>query len=352
MDTELVRPLTSNVIHIRSKDATELSDGYNSHFRVDLTNPILIEKGYEGHIVVSSAEIPYSFYLVSADIKNNTIIYNDGTEKTYTIPSKNYDIDELISTLTDDANFPFTATFDRYTMKITLANSSGGSITINWSNALSNAEKLLGFSRTDDVVANGASTTSDYVVNLCSVHSIFIKSNIATGNVQSTRAGNSSTLQKVSVDVNGFNMIYLNQDDFRTTTITQTPVIDFIEFRITDQNDNLIQFNNVNFELSFIINTYKIFVDKKENENYIGNRRGDRQQLRNANENIPLRTPNQTIKTPADRLPNGDRFTKINPEPMSPLQTDINSTHSVENKSEIEAKAEYTILDNLLENMK
>lgn len=349
MDTELVRPLASNVIHIRSKDATILTDGYNSHFRVDLTNPIIIEKGYEGHIIVSSAEIPYSFYLVSDDVENNKIVYNDGTEKTYTIPSKNYDIDELISTLTDDTNFPFTATFDRPTMKITLTNNSGGSITINWSNTGTNAEKLLGFSGTaDDVVADGASTTSDFVVNLCSVHSIFIKSNIATGNVQSTRAGNSSTLQKMSVDVNGFNMIYLNQDDFRTTTITQTPVIDFIEFRITDQNDNLIQFNNVNFEMSFIINIYKIFIEKKENENYIGSRRAGRE-LRNGNENPPIRTPNQIINTPADRLPNGDRLTKINTERP---EIGINDTHPVENKSEIEAKAEYTILDNLLENMK
>lgn len=352
MDTELVRPLTSNVIHIRSKDADILTDGYNSHFRVDLTNPILINKGHEGHIVVSSAEIPYSFYLVSDDVKNNKIIYNDGTEKTYTIPSKNYDIDELITTLTDDASFPFTATFNRPTMKITLANSSGGSITINWSNTGTNAEKLLGFSATaDDVVANGASTTSDFVVNLCSVHSIFIKSNIATGNVQSTRAGNSSILQKVSIDVNGFNMIYLNQDDFRTTTVTQTPVIDYIEFRVTDQNDNLIQFNNVNFELSFIINTYKIFTEKGENASYIGNRRADRK-LRNDNETRPLRTPNQIIQTPAALLPNRDRFTKINPPLDPPPSEGIDSTHPVENKSEIEAKAEYTILDNLLESMK
>tara|TARA_R100001163_G_scaffold11166_3_gene10230 strand:+ start:9831 stop:10880 length:1050 start_codon:yes stop_codon:yes gene_type:complete len=349
MDTELVRPLTSNVIHIRSKDATELTSGYNSHFRVDLTNPIIIEKGYEGHIIVSSAEIPYSFYNVSADVNNNTIIYNDGTEKTYTIPSKNYDINELISTLTNDTNFPFTATFDRPTMKITLENTSGGSITINWSNSGTTAEKLLGFSGTaDDVVANGATTTSDFVVNLCSVHSIFVKSNIATGNVQSTRAGNSSTLQKISVDVNGFNMIYLNQDDFRTSTITQTPVIDFIEFRITDQNDNLIQFNNVNFELSFIINTYKIYVENNENnENYIGINR--RRQLRTGSETTPVRTPNQTIQTPADRMPNVDRLTNLVPQPP---QNNIDATHPVENKSEIEAKAEYTILDNLLENMK
>ena len=353
MDTELIRPLTSNVIHIRSKDATQLTSGFNTNFRVDLTNPIPIPKGFEGHIMVSSVEIPYSFYNVSPEVENNIIKYNDGSDKTFTIPSKNYDIDELVSTLTSANTFPFTATFDRPTMKMTFTNTSGGTITIKWTE--SNAEKLLGFSgNQDDVVAAGATTTSDFVVNLCSVHSIFIKSNISTGNIQSTRAGNSTTLQKISVDVNGFNMIYLNQDDFRTTNITQTPVIDLIDFRITDQNDNLLQLNNVNFEISLIVNTYKIFsVDVAENENYIGvnRRRGD----------VPLRTqrpqqrlrdpPQQVIKTPANPMPNMDRQTQIRyNNPNEPVV--IDDTHPVENKSELEMKAEYTILDNILENMK
>lgn len=344
MDTELVRPLTSNVIHIRSKDATQIRSGFNSHFRVDLTNPIIIDKGLEAHIIISSAEIPYSFYLVSPDVKNNTIIYNDGIEKTYILPSKNYDIDELVSTISNATNFPFTASFDKYTMKITLTNSTTGTVTINWSKIETNAEKLLGFSGdSDDVVLTGGTSISDFVVNLCSVHSIFLKSNIATGNVQSTRAGNSSTLQKISVDVNGFNMIYLNQDDFRTTTITQSPVIDFIEFRITDQNDNLIQFNNVNFELSFIINTYKMFInDNIANENYI--RQNRRRTVMGGGKG------NQIIKTPANISPNLDRQSIIIPKSVSNI--DMDSTHAVENKSQIESTAEFTILDNLLESMK
>ena len=344
MDTELVRPLSSNVIHIRSKDATQLTTGFNSHFRVDLTNPIIINKGNEAHIIISSAEIPYSFYLVSPEVKNNTIIYNDGVEKTYTLPSKNYDINELVSTLSTATDFPFTASFNRFTMKITLTNTSVGAVTINWSNINTTAEKLLGFSGdADDIVTVGGFTISDFVVNLCSVHSIFLKSNIATGNVQSTRAGNSSTLQKISVDVNGFNMIYLNQDDFRTTTITQSPVIDFIEFRVTDQNDNLIQFNNVNFELSFIINTYKMVIEDSttNNENYI---------RQNKRRTVMGGGGNQIIKTPANISPNVDRQTLLLPKPVS--NNDINSTHAVENKSAIESTAEFTILDNLLESMK
>ena len=343
MDTELIRPLTSNVIHIRSKDATQLTSGFNTNFRVDLTNPIPIPKGFEGHIMVSSVEIPYSFYNVSPEVENNIIKYNDGSDKTFTIPSKNYDIDELVSTLT----------FDRPTMKMTFTNTSGGTITIKWTE--SNAEKLLGFSgNQDDVVAAGATTTSDFVVNLCSVHSIFIKSNISTGNIQSTRAGNSTTLQKISVDVNGFNMIYLNQDDFRTTNITQTPVIDLIDFRITDQNDNLLQLNNVNFEISLIVNTYKIFsVDVAENQNYIGvNRRTGNAPLRTQRPQQRLRDPpQQVIKTPANPMPNMDRQTQIRyNNPNEPVV--IDDTHPVENKSELEMKAEYTILDNILENMK
>ncbi len=42
-------------------------------------------------------------------------------------------------------------------------------------------------------------TTSSGMVDLATIHSIMIKSDLAAGNVLSTRAGNSTPLQKISM---------------------------------------------------------------------------------------------------------------------------------------------------------
>jgi hypothetical protein len=102
----------------------------------------------------------------------------------------------------------------------------------------------------------GDTLTSTGVVNMASIHSFMLKSNIATSNVLSTRQGSSSTLQKISIDRNSNGIVYLNAQDFRQITISQTPQIDQIEFRLSDQNDRTVQLNNVNFEFTLLFQIY------------------------------------------------------------------------------------------------
>jgi hypothetical protein len=271
MDNQIVQPLRQFIVHIRSKDA-EREGILNSHLFIDLAEPIKINPLKEEiHQIVLSGEIPYSFYNVSPDVKNDTITYNTNT--TYTLPTKNYDINELVNVLTNDNNFPFSATYDIFTMKITLTNTSNSSITINWGS--SSASKILGWDLDsgDDVVGAGATTISDNVIDLATIHSLFIKSTASTNMVFSTRAGFSQTIQKVSVDVNSGNIIYLNSNDSRQTTILNNN-IEAIDLRITDQNNNLINFNNINYELTIGFLIYPINNINIRNINPARTRRG------------------------------------------------------------------------------
>lgn len=255
MDNQIVQPLRQYVVHIRSKDA-EREGLLNSHLFINLAEPIRINPLTEElHEIILSGEIPYSFYNVSADALNNTITYN--TNQTFILPSKNYDIYELIRVITNDNTFPFSATYDKFTMKITLTNTSNTTHTINWNS--SNASKVLGWDNKsgDNIVVSGASISSDNVVDLATIHSLFIKSNASTNMVFSTRAGFSQTIQKVSVDVNSGNIIYLNQNDSRQHTILHNSV-EALELRITDQNNNLVNFNDINYELTIGFLVYPI----------------------------------------------------------------------------------------------
>ncbi len=313
-----IQPIRSVVLHIRSKDASQLTPNFNTNFEVDLKAPIAITPDEELHIFLSQAEIPYSFYCISSDLNNNILKYDvDGT---LTFPNQNYTPDELIRVMNDDSTFSsiFNTTYNRFTNKITITNNSGETKELNWTESTIN--KVLGFgSKTsDDSLTAGSSVSSPDMVNLATVHSILVHSNLSQANVLSTRSGNSTILQKISIDVNAYEIIYLNQDDFRTYSVSFQPVVDRLVFKLTDQNNQLLNLNNINYEMSLIFNVYPKYTDRDANI------------LRqNIVQPPPTLMPN--IQTPITR------------------QTQIDDTHPIEGVSEIEDDSKKIILDSLLE---
>lgn len=323
MNNNILQAKRSIILHVRSKDALQLTSGYNTNFQINLLNPIIIDDNEETHISIMSAELPYSFYNISSELENNTLIYDDN--QTLTLTSQNYDVDQLVEFFEADTAFKaiFTTTYNEQTNKITFTNTTGVSHKINLS--LSNVNKEIGFEEndTDRTITAGSTLTSDYVCNLATIHSIFIKSSLSTANVLSTRAGNSTTLQKISVDVNSMGIIYMNQDDFRQITVTQVPVIDHITFSITDQNNRLLQLNNVNYEFSIL---FEIYPKYNQNNN-------QRRNIITPVRNISIPTQPNTITRPlvVDEIDN------------------LDNTHPIQNKSEIKHKTDRILLDNLLE---
>jgi hypothetical protein len=270
----VLQAIRTTVFHVRSKDGTQLDSNFNTHFSVNLLNPVICNEGEEIHISVSSAEIPYSFYNISSDLENNTLKIDDnGTTYTITISNGSYDIDDLVDAFNNTTDFAnrFTMSFDEITLQITFT-SLANNLSILWTQ--SNINKELGFktNRADDTgISTNDTITSTGVVNLATVHSIMLKSNIATSNVLSTRQGSSSTLQKISIDQNSDGIIYLNAQDFRQITISQSPQIDEIEFRLSDQNDRTIQLNDVNYEFTLL---FQIFPQYQRLERQSTRRRG------------------------------------------------------------------------------
>jgi len=318
-------PIRSTILHCRSKDATDLTNGqYNTYFRVNVINPIMCNLDEELHISVMSCEIPYSFYNISSELLNNKLVYNGNTVLTFT--SQDYDIDDLINVFKQDAGFSaiFTTTYDRQKNKITFTNITNQLVTINFSQ--SNISKVIGFSEnaTDTTIGASQSLTSTGVCNLATVHSIMIKCSVGQGNVISTRAGNSETLQKISVDVNSNGIVYLNLSDFRQISISQSPVVDTMEFRFTEQNDNLLQLNGCNFEFSMLFEIYP------------------KQSTSTSNMNRRNLIMNQQPQR--NTIPTQQRLTNVVDE-----LDGIDNSHPFQNTSEIQHKGNRLVLDHLIE---
>ena len=337
----ILRPKRTTIVHIRSKDADQINPDLNTNFRVNLVSPIECAQTEEIHAQLISAEIPNSAYNVSSQVGNNTIVYN--TSSSYILPAKNYDIDELVRVITAEASFPFSATFDEFTGKITFTNTSVSAVVLNWD--LSSASKLLGFAQNSSPsIAAGASVSGLGMADLATIHAVMVKSDLAAGNVLSTRAGNSTTLQKISIDVNSYGIIYLNQQDYRTISVLQKPVVDLITFRLTDQNDNLLDLNDINYEFSL---QFMIF-DKPQ----IGTRRAIEEQTATGRPMVrsqPIDIPGQTVMTgvpePQPMVRGNDVFF------MEEDVKEADDTHPVVGKTQIEKVAEKTILDHIIDNI-
>ena len=334
----ILRPKRTTIVHIRSKDADQINADLNTNFRVNLVSPIECGQTEEIHAQLISAEIPNSAYNVSSQVVNNTITYADTS--TFTLPAKNYDILELVRVITAEASFPFSATFDDFTGKVTLTNTSVSAVVLNWD--LSSASKLLGFAQNPSPsIAAGASVSGLGMADLATIHAVMVKSDLAAGNVLSTRAGNSTTLQKISIDVNSFGIIYLNQQDYRTVSVLQKPVVDLITFRLTDQNDNLLDLNDINYEFSL---QFMIF-DKPR----VGTRRAIEEQTATGRRSQPIDIPRQTVMTgvpdPQPMVRGNDVFF------MEEDVKEADDTHPIEGKTHVEAVAEKTILDHIIDNI-
>jgi hypothetical protein len=325
------QPIRTTILHIRSKDADQISGDLNTNFTVQLVSAIECAQDEEIHAQLISAEIPNSCYNISSAVNNNTIIYD--TDQTFTFPAKNYDPKELLRVMNDDATFPFTVARDKYTNKLTFTNNTPDSHDLNWTSSL--ARKLLGFGEAaDETVAAGATTTSPGLLDLATIHSFFIKSDLAAGNVLSTRAGNSTTLQKISVDVNGFGIVYLNQQDYRTVSVLQKPSVSFITFRLTDQNDRLLDLNDVNYEFSLQFMIFKI---------------PGREGARRRGEEAP--PPPRAVAEPIYQQPPPQPMVDGNDIAIVEEERTADSTHRIEGKTELEKEAEKTILDHIIDGL-
>ena len=331
MNTTVLKPLRTTILHIRSKDATQITTGLNSNFNVNLISAIECNEDEEIHAQLISAEIPNSMYNISSAVNNNTIVYD--TNQVFTFPEQNYDVKELLRVINADASFPFSVTHNKYTNKLTFTNETLASHIINWTSSLAN--KLLGYGEaSDETVVSGGTTSSLGMLDLATIHSIFIKSDLSSANVISTRAGNSTTLQKISIDINSYGIVYLNQQDFRTVSILQKPNISSITFQLTDQNNNLLDFNDINYEFSI---QFMIFAKtRREGRRALFETRPRPQEINQPNQ------PQMIVQPEPKPTVAGNDVAQI---------TDADDTFPVEGKTQLEKQAEKTILDHIIDRL-
>jgi hypothetical protein len=254
------------ILHIRSNEVTQLSDGFNTHMRVALdTNSIVVNENQEFRLSLHSANIPNTIYNVSKDTLNNFIIV-DGTN--HVIAAGFYSIFVLLDYL-NDLSLGLTFEFVDTQSNVKITNTSVSAITLNFASTVPNSQgfcKLIGFTETDLNIQPSLSTTGTKVVNMTSVKTIYVYSSLSVANAVTTSVNNfQNIIATIPITSAPREIINFREDSKNFTNILNDQKVNIFTLTLKDQQGRLIQLNDSNYDLSFLLEIYEEQIVVTEN---------------------------------------------------------------------------------------
>lgn len=256
--------IQSRLISLNSKYATKINGSKLSSVSFDFNGIASKNRETLFHtIAIQSAEITASYYNVNAG--NNTI---NITETGYAavdvvIPVGNYDASTYAAAfiLAGNAILANNATlsFNETTGKFSLMSDVGG-ITLTINVAETNAQSIIGIdpNSTTDVVFPPAATATAFpeLANFLGITKIKINSNALAGDNYDSASLNTTTLvDTISTTATPFGLTIFNS--LGRESSLKSKKIDEIDLQLLDQNNQFIDFNNINWSLTIVLNTHR-----------------------------------------------------------------------------------------------
>lgn len=262
--------IENKLITLNSANATKLNSTYNSdvlfNFKGILTNEDDI---VSSNICVMNAQIPVSFYTIAETFD---IVFYVGVSAigNSTIPPGNYNFNSLKQIIDADIltlGINLTFTINRANGKVSFTQSSPTNLSLIVFEASTVAiglkyARLLGYNtRTIVPVAN--QWLAPNPLNLLGVKKLLIKSQkLQISSFSSATNNLAITLSTIPVDVPAFSMIsYTNQTDLNKNNL-QIKIIDQIDISITDENNELINFNNLDWSITLVLENIRLIPEK------------------------------------------------------------------------------------------
>ena len=258
------------IITLNSKNATLMNSTLKSSVNFNFISILKEEDDIiRSYISVVNAQIPMSYYLITST--NNKLSYNTQSPifiQDLYVPVGNYNSYTLCEKLTS----LFLA--NGITIVITVS-SVNGLINFAQSSSIfliypyqispgtlifSSIAPIIGLTNT--TIYSGTSITGNYPVNLLGTKRIKIKSNVlAINSLSSINLSYNTTIATIPVDNSYFSIIsYENQNGLNKNIIKVT-TIENLDIQLTDDDDNLIDFNNFDWTITLCIS-----IERKEKE--------------------------------------------------------------------------------------
>jgi uncharacterized coiled-coil protein SlyX len=239
--------------NIRSKECIQVTNNadliVNMPFSIDIADDEWLQ------VEVISAEIPLSFYNISTALQNNIFSYTKIPSGTVnlTIPSGNYTVDSLMTTLNGlqtDFTISYSDVFNKFLITIKSPVSA-----VNFVYSSSDyTQQLFGITASRQITS---SSYFDGVCNLASVHSVLIRSSLNSGNSASTSQSNNDIICKVPLSVNYGGILIYNNNDFTRKNIIKSGSIRQFYIKLTEQNQKILDLNSCVWEMTILFTKIK-----------------------------------------------------------------------------------------------
>jgi len=279
--------IQSRLISINSRFATRKVNGRKHSSLLFDFNSIAIRDAETLYhtIAIQSAEIPASYYNVNA-FNNEINITQGAVTTTITIPKGNYNANTFATSFMtlfnavagmDDATLAFNTTTGCYSF---MSDQAGANLTINLASTTANV--LLGIDpdeNTGSISFNYAADDPTFFplpANFLGVTKIKVLSDaLSGGNYDSKSLGTTTLVDTISVSGGGFGLT-----DFTSLgreSFVKAKRIDEIDIQLLDQDNNVINFNGINWTMTLLINTHtRALFSNETTETTIGTILNDR----------------------------------------------------------------------------
>lgn len=249
--------IPSMSVYMASNKATENPDpskNSNCLFRYD--TQLVANPDTQFLLGLTAAEIPYSFYNVG-EISNFIRYQINGysTTTAMVVPKGNYDVNSLVTQINSLLQPNTSISFDDSTNKFTFTNTVDGGIRI----ISSTMNKILGLA--EDQIGNDLSfETSLECTNCCNIQGTscvyVVVNNMSIINLDS-RGDNNGVIGKIQMDGNPGDMCFYTQSENFYFKVSDPYIQDF-DISLTDDDNQLVDFNGVDWSLTLTLHFQKI----------------------------------------------------------------------------------------------
>jgi hypothetical protein len=250
----------NKIITLNSQDAVKLNNTYLSNVQFNFNGLLKDEPNLlRSYITVLNAQFAVSFYII--DETNNIFNYTEAsTPKTINIPVGNYNGNQMVTAL----NSAFVS--NGSSVVVSLNNSNGllyftisGGVLYTFLST-STIKSILGF---DINISSTTQIIMPYQLNLLGKKKLFINSyNLRNSAFSSKNFSFVQTIASVPIDQPPYNMInYTSAIDLEKIVLTNR-AIDMIDIQIVDENNQFINFRNIDWSITLCLSLDKIDVEK------------------------------------------------------------------------------------------
>jgi hypothetical protein len=250
----------NRIITLNSQDGEKMNGTYLSSIKFNfsglLQDDIYLIRTY---ITVLNAQFPVSFYII--DDTNNVLSYTENSvPKTITIPIGNYNGNQMVTALN-------TGFADNGSNVVPILNSQNGILNFLITGgssytflSTSTIKSILGFS--SDITDTNL-ITMPFQLNLLGKKKIFINSNNLRNSAFTSKSLSSvQTIATIPVDKPPYEMIsYVSVSDLEKNILFNRS-LDVLDIQIVDEDNNYINFQNINWSITLCLTIEKNDIEK------------------------------------------------------------------------------------------